>query len=98
MSPGADGRFATAADSFLRRLEEAYAVQGKPLPATVVSAVHAGGIDVDCCAESLISLVCLRLQGLCLSSQLVEQVPLSPHDRLLDVVVTPEEVIRVPRS
>ncbi|GAB9476008.1 5-formyltetrahydrofolate cyclo-ligase [Globisporangium polare] len=33
--------------------------------------------------------------GLCLSAQLVDQVPLSPHDRMLDVVVTPEQVLRV---
>ncbi|RLN82376.1 hypothetical protein BBJ28_00010568 [Nothophytophthora sp. Chile5] len=35
------------------------------------------------------------MQGLCLTPQLVDQVPLSPHDRMLDLVVTPEEVIRV---
>ncbi|KAG7383388.1 hypothetical protein PHYPSEUDO_003704 [Phytophthora pseudosyringae] len=33
--------------------------------------------------------------GLCLTPQLVEQVPLAAHDRMLDLVVTPEEVIRV---
>ncbi|KAE9123726.1 hypothetical protein PF005_g6845 [Phytophthora fragariae] len=33
--------------------------------------------------------------GLCLSPQLVEQVPLAAHDRMLDLVVTPEEVIRI---
>ncbi|TMW60955.1 hypothetical protein Poli38472_000997 [Pythium oligandrum] len=33
--------------------------------------------------------------GICLSSQLVDAVPLSPHDRMLDVIVTPEEVIRI---
>ncbi|DAZ97761.1 TPA: hypothetical protein N0F65_009041 [Lagenidium giganteum] len=35
-----------------------------------------------------------RTVGLCLADQLVDQVPLSPHDRLLDVIVTPEETIR----
>jgi 5-formyltetrahydrofolate cyclo-ligase len=29
-----------------------------------------------------------------LTPQLVEQVPLAAHDRMLDLVVTPEEVIR----
>ncbi|RLN62217.1 hypothetical protein BBP00_00004909 [Phytophthora kernoviae] len=33
--------------------------------------------------------------GLCLTPQLIEQVPLAPHDRMLDLVVTPTEVIRV---
>uniref|UniRef100_M4BRS0 5-formyltetrahydrofolate cyclo-ligase n=1 Tax=Hyaloperonospora arabidopsidis (strain Emoy2) TaxID=559515 RepID=M4BRS0_HYAAE len=33
--------------------------------------------------------------GLCLTPQLVEQVPLASHDCVLDLVVTPEEVIRV---
>ncbi|KAF1315256.1 5-formyltetrahydrofolate cyclo-ligase, partial [Globisporangium splendens] len=32
-------------------------------------------------------------KGLCLSPQLVDQVPLSPHDKMLDIIVTPEEVI-----
>uniref|UniRef100_K3W867 5-formyltetrahydrofolate cyclo-ligase n=1 Tax=Globisporangium ultimum (strain ATCC 200006 / CBS 805.95 / DAOM BR144) TaxID=431595 RepID=K3W867_GLOUD len=53
-------------DSFLRRLGEAYAKSGKPLPTTI---------------------------GLCLSCQLVDQVPLSPHDKMLDIIVTPEEVV-----
>ncbi|GLE06041.1 hypothetical protein PINS_up015252 [Pythium insidiosum] len=33
--------------------------------------------------------------GVCLTDQLVDAVPLSPHDRMLDVVVTPDEIIRV---
>ncbi|KAI9980342.1 hypothetical protein PInf_026371 [Phytophthora infestans] len=32
--------------------------------------------------------------GLCLAPQLVEQVPLAAHDKMLDLVVTPTEVIR----
>ncbi|KAJ0400103.1 hypothetical protein ATCC90586_005124 [Pythium insidiosum] len=31
--------------------------------------------------------------GLCLTDQLVDAVPLSPHDRMLDMVVTPDELI-----
>ncbi|KAI9912653.1 hypothetical protein PsorP6_006728 [Peronosclerospora sorghi] len=31
--------------------------------------------------------------GLCLAPQLVEQVPLAAHDRMLDIIVTPHEVI-----
>eukprot|EP00644_Phytophthora_capsici_P004038 jgi/Phyca11/505833/fgenesh2_kg.PHYCAscaffold_15_\ len=33
--------------------------------------------------------------GLCLTPQLIEQVPLAAHDKMLDLVVTPEEVIRI---
>ncbi|CAI5728250.1 unnamed protein product [Hyaloperonospora brassicae] len=33
--------------------------------------------------------------GLCLIPQLVKQVPLASHDRMINLVVTPEEVIRV---
>ncbi|KAH7482150.1 hypothetical protein KRP22_009851 [Phytophthora ramorum] len=33
--------------------------------------------------------------GLCLTPQLLEQVPLAAHDRMLDMVATPTEVIRV---
>ncbi|ETI43221.1 5-formyltetrahydrofolate cyclo-ligase [Phytophthora nicotianae P10297] len=33
--------------------------------------------------------------GLCLTPQLIEQVPLAAHDKMLDLVVTPTEVIRV---
>ncbi|KAF1313685.1 5-formyltetrahydrofolate cyclo-ligase, partial [Globisporangium splendens] len=37
-------------------------------------------------------------KGLCLSPQLVDQVPLSPHDKMLDIIVTPEEVILTPAA
>jgi 5-formyltetrahydrofolate cyclo-ligase len=33
------------------------------------------------------------LQGICLTAQLVDAVPLSPHDRMLDFIVTPDETI-----
>ncbi|TDH68444.1 hypothetical protein CCR75_005388 [Bremia lactucae] len=33
--------------------------------------------------------------GLCLTPQLVQHVPLADHDRKIDIVVTPDEVIRV---
>jgi 5-formyltetrahydrofolate cyclo-ligase len=35
-----------------------------------------------------------RVQGICLAPQLIDEVPVDDHDRMMDVVVTPDEVLR----